>query len=155
MPVDNGEVARIIAEALAAFPGEAGCCDANWRAFRMLQARRREPGRSVDENLAAAEHFMFARAMVCSATVSPTQMRLMVLGYDVSKMILQVVGAEGAMQTTANPTSRASTAQIGWGLLGVQRGSEDHDRCNAAAEAPLINMDAAQYGSRYYGSSSR
>ena len=153
MAVDDTEVRNIIAAALAAQAGDTTCCGATWRAFRVLQARRREPGRSVDENLAAAEHYMFARAMVCSAAVSPTQMRLMVLGYDVSKMILQIVGADGAMRTTDNPTSRASPAQIAWGLLGVRAGSSDHDRCNASVTPPLINTDAYGYGSRYYGSS--
>ena len=57
-------------------------------AFRDLQAQRRVPGASVDEDLAAAEHYMFARQMMCSGGVGEAQMEVIILSYDIGKAFI-------------------------------------------------------------------
>ena len=145
MAVDSANVQRIINEAIARQSGVGGCCEPIEAAFRELQAQRRVPGASLDEDLASAEHYMFARWMVCAAIVSFDQMAIMTVGYETVKKILQEGGYESLMQTTANPTAPASATSALWGLLGALAGSSDHDRCNAGAEAPTWNWNAAKY----------
>ena len=145
MAINNATVQRIINDELARYGSEPGCCGAVNRAFRELQRRRRLPGGSVDENLAAAEHYMFARWMVCEGTVSVTQMRAMVVGYDT----LKILGFGRLMQTTSNPTAPGSTAAMQWGLNGVNDGDAQHTRCNSSVVPPTFNSDAYSYGSTY------
>ncbi len=145
MAVNDALVRAIISTELSRFASEPGCCGAVHRAFRELQRRRRLPGGSLDENLAAAEHYMFARWSVCEGSVSATQMRAMVLGYDSLKMF----GLGPLMQTTSNPTAPASVASLRWGMTGVNDGDAQHSRCNSAVVPPLFNTDAYSYGSRY------
>jgi hypothetical protein len=54
MAAQDAQVQKIINDAVRC-PGETGCCAAITAAFRYLQAQRRIPGGSVDENLAVAE----------------------------------------------------------------------------------------------------
>lgn len=151
MAVNDSRVQQIINDVLLQFAAVQGCCGSVQAAFRELQRRRREPGASADEDLAAAEHYMFARQAVCSGFVSATQMEAMVVGYDTVKGIVQLVPPlERRMRTTPNPTSRASVGSIRWGLNGVRDGQAQHDRCNASAVPPRFNRDAYTYGPSYY-----
>jgi hypothetical protein len=93
------------------------------------------PGGSLDENLAAAEHYMLARLVVCQGAISVTQMRAMVIGYDGLKM----VGLGSLIRVTRNPTARASVGAIRWGLRGVDDGDAEHSRCNASVIPPGFN----------------
>src|SRR5882672_8524642 len=109
MAVNDTRVQEIINDALVRFSGEAGCCEAFTRAFRYLQSKRRIPGGSLDEDLAAAEHYMFARYAVCTALVSQSQMEAMAVGYNTVKGLVRLVPVlERKMRTTANPTAPAS-----------------------------------------------
>lgn len=151
MAVQDAQVQKIINDAVLRCAGETGCCAAITAAFRYLQAQRRIPGGSVDENLAAAEHYMFARHVVCTGQVSTMQMTTMVVGYDTAKAIVRLFPPlERSMRTTENPTAPASAASIRWGLQGISDGQADHDRCNQSAVPPLFNGDIYSYGSSYY-----
>jgi len=145
MPVTDAKVAKIIADTLAKHGSVPGCCDKYARAFRDLQAQRRVPGASVDEDLAAAEHYMFARQAVCQGFVSKTQMDAQVVGYTALKCLAQAIGADKFMRTTANPTSPASRKAIDWGLKGSADGDADHARCNSFAKPPLLEPTALKY----------
>ncbi len=147
MPVNNARVIQFINDTLERFRSESGCCTPVTRAFRDLQSRRRQPGMSTDEDLAAAEHYMFARHAVCHGVVSKQQMDAMVVGYETVKGIAQLFpDLERLMRTTPNPTAPASEDSMIWGLAGSLDGQRDHDRCNSAAEPPLVNTDAYRYG---------
>ena len=86
MAVDDAIVKGIISTALNNNGWKADqCCGTIGKAFRELQAHRQQPGNSLDLNYAAAEHYMFARWMVCTGRVSKTQMKildLLVYGRD-------------------------------------------------------------------------
>ncbi len=147
MAINDATVRVIISTELARFASAPGCCGAVHDAFRELQRRRRLPGGSLDENMAAAEHHMFARWMVCAGNVSATQLRAMVVGYD----SLKILGLGRLMQTTTNPTAPGSVAAMQWGLNGVNDGDAQHSRCNASVVPPVFNRDAYSYGSSTYG----
>lgn len=151
MAISDARVQQIINDALVQFADERGCCGAVTAAFRYLQSQRRLPGGSLDEDLAAAEHYMFARHAVCTGLVSAAQMEAMVVGYDTVKGIVQLFPPlERRMRTTPNPTAPASVQSIRWGLQGVRDGHAQHDRCNPSATPPLFNREAYRYGSGYY-----
>ena len=148
MAVNDARVQQIICDALVQFSGESGCCGAVTAAFRYLQSQRRLPGGSNDEDLASAEHYMFARHAICTGYVGTAQMEAMVVGYDTVKGIVQLIPPlERRMRTTPNPTARASVASIRWGLQGVRDGQAQHGRCNISATPPLFNREAYAYGS--------
>ena len=137
MSVDDATVQQLIAQALAAAGPATECCDQTERAFRDLQKRRQRPGNSLDLNLAAAEHYLFARWMVCSGAVSAMQMRAIVVGYDLKKALDRLRGKANAEQVTANPVSRPDAGVVRWGLAGVGAGGADHDRCNKTVSPPI------------------
>ncbi|HEX2884892.1 hypothetical protein [Vineibacter terrae] len=117
--------------------------------FRLLQWERRKPGRSADVNLAAAEHYLFARQAVATAQVSAFQMRQMVRGYEVTKAILETFGLEGLMRTTSEPTAPSSPDHVRWGLKGVDDGERDRLTHNGGASPPVFSRSMYKYGSGY------
>lgn len=137
MPVNDANVRILVARAMANFGNADACCGQVEVAFRNLQSARRVPGASLDLDLAAAEHYLFARFMVCTGTVSPAQMRALVIGYDAKKWIDRARGDPNATATTGNPVSPPNTDVVLWGLTGVSEGSRDHDRCNAGVRPPV------------------
>jgi hypothetical protein len=137
MPVNDTKVSTIIADALNNTGNSDACCGKTELGFRNLQAARRVPGASLDMDLAAAEHYLFARFMVCTGTVSAMQMRAFVVGYDIKKWIDRVRGNSNAAATTGNPVSPPDRGVVRWGLQGVVDGQTDHDRCNKAVSPPM------------------
>jgi hypothetical protein len=137
MPVNDGKIRTMIASALDNIGNGDACCGKVEVGFRNLQAARRVRGASLDLELAAAEHYMFARFMVCTGTVSAMQMRALVIGYDIKKWIDRARGNPNAAATTGNPVSPPNKHVVRWGLKGVVDGQTDHDRCNKDASPPL------------------
>lgn len=135
MAVIDSRVQEFIDQAMKN-PG-LGCCGKAGIAFRTLQKLRQQPGRSLDLELAAAEHYMFARWMVCEGRVGPTQMRVLVIGYDLKKLLDSVTGDPNREAVTDNPVSPPDIGVVTWGLKGVSDGSADHDRCNQAVSPPF------------------
>ncbi len=123
MAVDNEAVRTHINRALANHAGESDFLRRLTKAFRLLQAERRVPEASRDDNLAAAEHYMFARQAVASNAVSLSQMLIMVVGYDATRYALERVGLGTRVQTAA----AASQDSIGWGVAGAMRGETDRE----------------------------
>jgi hypothetical protein len=137
MPVNDRHVRSLIAHAMANPGNGDACCGRVEVAFRDLQSARRVPGASLDLDLAAAEHYLFAFFMVCTGTVSPLQMRALVVGYDAKKWIDRARGKPNAIATTGNPVSPLNKDVVRWGLTGVSDGSREHDRCNASVHPPV------------------
>ncbi len=117
------------------------------KAFRMLQAERRVPGASVNEDLAAAEHYLFARQAVANNVCNQGQMRALVIGYGGLKATLQSVGLGRLMQTSANPTSRASFSSVEWGLKGTSDGEDDRKKYLPGSKPAPFNPDFVKTGS--------
>jgi len=137
MAVNDSNVRNLIHRAMSNAVTGGGCCGQVEVAFRSLQTTRRLPGRSLDLDLAAAEHYLFARFMVCTGTVSGTQMRILVVGYDAKKWIDRARGKPDSEATTGNPVSPPDSDVVRWGLTGVNEGASDHDRCNASVSPPV------------------
>lgn len=136
MSVIDSRVQVYIDEGFRNANAGVGCCGKVEIAFRYLQALRRKPGRSLDLELAAAEHYLFARWMVCAGVVRPYQMRLLVVGYDLKKTLDKATGDPNKEATTSNPVSPPDIGVTAWGLKGVSDGDEDHERCNQAVSPP-------------------
>jgi hypothetical protein len=126
----------------------AGVLERNRLAFRAIKDFRNGGGDSLDESLAAAEHYLFARYMVSNAITSGAQMRLLVLGYDGVKAVAQTNSyTEMAMRHNKDrPTSPVSAASVAWGLKGVDDGAADRETHAAGSSAPFWNWDAMKFG---------
>src|SRR5262245_46805464 len=128
MTVNNEAVRLHINRALAKHAGETDFLNRLTKAFRLLQAERRVPEASHDDDLAAAEHYMFARQAVASNAVSLSQMLIMVVGYDATRYALERVGLSTRVHVeTPPPTAPASQDSIGWGVAGAMRGETDRE----------------------------
>jgi hypothetical protein len=117
------------------------------KAFRMLQSERRIPGASANEDLAAAEHYLFARRSVANNFCNYSQMRALVIGYGGLKFGLQTLGLGKLMQTTDNPTSRASIDSVQWGLKGATEGEADRLKYLPGSAPAPFNSDFVKTGS--------
>jgi hypothetical protein len=84
----------------------------------------------LDENLAAAEHYLFARFAVEELLLPITLVEANILGYALTKLILSFFGTTfpSACQCPATPTS---AFQVRWGLKGVADG-QDSPRVQAS-----------------------
>lgn len=119
MAVDDAKVQAHVDRALRAQSFSLGWVDRIQYAWFMLKNERDVPGKSLDEDLAAAEHYMYARYAVANGDYSYGEMYCLCVGYDVLKW----VGIK--WKTSANPTARASQASISWGIKGAQAGAND------------------------------
>ncbi len=134
----DAQVQKIIDDEFRTIPAQSDmCCGTSAIAFRHLQARRQVPGQSLDMPLAAAEHYMFAKVMVCGGTVGAKQMTVLVIMYDVKKLLDKWTGTPNTEQVTSNPVSPPSLDVVKWGLKGVFDGSILHSACNPNTVPPL------------------
>jgi hypothetical protein len=147
MAVNDRTVQNHIDRALGAHLSEPNFLLRLTKAFRMLQAERRLPGASVNEDLASAEHYLFARQAVANNACNYDQMRALVLGYGTIKFGLQTLGLGHLMQTTANPTSRASVDSVQWGLKGASDGEADRKKYLPGSTPAPFNPDFVKTGS--------
>ena len=138
MPTNDARVSQIILQYLSnAGWREDSCCGILQQAFRSIQAFRQKPGNSLDVDVAAAEHYLFARSTVCTGFVSSTQMKALVIAYDVKKILDRARGDPNAARVTTNPVSPPDWDVVLWGLAGCDEGSADRDRCNADISPPM------------------
>ncbi len=137
MPVNDENVRLLIAGALANAGDGHACCGQVTVGFRELQRRRQVPGASLDLDLAAAEHYLFARYLICMGMVGPFQMRALILGYDIKKWIDSARGRPNAMATTDNPVSPRDPGVVRWAIQGMDDGIADHARCNSSVRPPI------------------
>ena len=71
----------------------------------------------------------------------------LVLGYGTIKFGLQTLGLAHLMQTTANPTSRASVDSVQWGLKGASDGEADRKKYLPGSTPAPFNPDFVKTGS--------
>ena len=153
MSVDDDVVRQLINDALANYGwAQDKCCGTINDAFRSLQAYRQIPGNSLDLNHAAAEHYLFSRYMVCTGTVSKTQMKVLVAGYDAKKWLDSKTGDANKEAVTSNPVSPPSWNVMTWGLKGCDDGGADQKRCNPDADPPFWKAVEDVLGKKTYGS---
>ena len=117
-------------------------------AFRLIKDWRNVPGNSTDEDLAAAEHYLFARHMVSNAHCSVTQMKAMTRAYDGSKMLIQdnaTLEKTLVRHNPANPPARATPESLQWGLKGCDDGEADRLAHNPHQRVPTIAWDAMKF----------
>ncbi|WP_293856423.1 hypothetical protein [uncultured Alsobacter sp.] len=147
MAVSNDAVRQWIAYYQALHSAE-DVLPAREHAFRDCKAFRNVGSNSVDESLAAAEHYLFARYMVSNGIVSQRQMNIMIAGYDAVKIAAQQSPQLEVLMrhNKDNPTSKASADSIAWGLKGAEEGAEDFRTQNPGASPPGWNWDAMKFG---------
>jgi hypothetical protein len=124
MAINDTTVRAHIRRALGAHAGDANFLRRLTKAFRLVQAERRDPASARDENLAAAEHYLFARQAVASNVVSLTQMLLMVAGGTTSCASARS-GSDAAEPLVASTEALPSQDSIGWGVAGAMVGETD------------------------------
>jgi hypothetical protein len=108
---DDTAVRRYIDDALAANGYNVE------QAFRDLQYQRNLRENCGNENLAAAEHYMFARHLVEDTWMPAAAVTALILGYSLSKLI-------GAAPSVGDcPTTPTSGFQVAWALNGVADGT--------------------------------
>ena len=135
--VNDSNVTGIINQALSAQgnkPGET-IVHRTSRAFRQLQSRRRhlEP---LNIDLAAAEHYMYAR-FLAGMTGDPA-VRMAPTLYDLKKRLYFFLGIEERMATTHHPVLPPNQAVERWGIQGVEEGLRDYEATHG--------MPAKNYG---------
>lgn len=137
MAVDNHIVRAHIWRALAAQSGVPDVLRRLTKAFRLLQAERRDPARAVDADLAAAEYYLFARQAVAGNAVSLTQMLTMVAG-DGNPIGAPSRLARGEPTAVADaPLTPAAQDCIGWAVAGAVQGERDRQTCLPTSVPPV------------------
>ena len=91
-------------------------------AFRDLQSRRCLPENCGDENLAAAEHYMFVRHWVQDGLL-PAEVRALIMAGAMSAYaILKLIGAMPSLCPDICPVTPTSFFQLNWELTGIEDG---------------------------------
>lgn len=90
-----------------------------WGAFGDLQDARHASGWEQDPNLAAAEHYMYARFLSQSGLPNFV-VASMAIDYGLAKELLKQYGIDPSF--TDKPTSKSSTKQIDYGVRGAFEG---------------------------------
>jgi len=142
MAIDNRIVVRLLDDVLARqfrqHPGDR-LVTLVWFALDELVERRNSPTdrrASLDENLAAAEHYMVARYAVGSSAYRLYQMILMVSTYEHFKMLIACLPANtpwgaGRMleqlmrHNPGRPLAPPSQELVRWGVRGAWDGERD------------------------------
>lgn len=88
-------------------------------AFRDLQSRRCVPENCGDENLAAAEHYMFARHFVQDGYLLPDIKALFMTGAISVYAILKLIGVVPSLCPDICPVTPTSVFQVSWEIQGV------------------------------------
>jgi len=118
------------------------CCGAVRVAWRYAATyERSRPGGSLIANLAAAAHYLLARAEVCSAHASARQMKMIIEGYDYKKIIAIERGdvhLNSMAQVKGNSPFPPDFAIRDWAYRGADHGEADRSRCNSGSKPPWL-----------------
>ena len=123
MAVSNKKVREIYEDALLKNAAKGKGSPQSCAAFRELYKRRNDPNdpqSSLDEDLAAAEHYLLLRCWVADGTYSVNQMKTWVNMYGSLK--------EYGLVPRSNPNKPHapwSSAQLYWGLKGADDSERD------------------------------
>jgi len=124
--INDAQVNKIITTEIGKFPG-ATITDRIYQAFRSLQARRRSKEWNNQE-LAAAEHYMYAR-FLAGRTGDPMVASSPDL-YDLKKRAFIALDIQNLMNTTDYPGLPASPEMVKWGKKGATDGLMDFKMAN-------------------------
>ncbi len=100
------------------------------KSYLFLKNKRRT-SRYCDYDLAAAEHYMYARFV--TATTGDNKFDQQIRTYDFGKRILDYIGKLDAAKTTKLPVSPPSDQLLAWGLKGAKKGLQDYKEINPGA----------------------
>jgi hypothetical protein len=131
MAVDEKKVDQIISDTLSRYGGENNPNPDVNGAFKELYAKRNtDPSAVGDENIAAAEHYMLARAWVATGFVPIEQMTSQILVYNTAKEIAKSVPVlEFFMRHDPNkPTVPPSATAVKKALEGAYKGEAQRIR---------------------------
>lgn len=137
MAVNDKRVLEIILQTLQKYRSENPGCARAWRAATDLYERRNDPKNprsSLDEDLAAAEHCMVARAYVACGKLRVGDAVSWIIHYQGAKTVLP---NKWLRHNKSKPSSPPSTAQTKWALLGAYWGEEDKKKYPPAEKPPL------------------
>ena len=93
--------------------------------YSLYSLRESTDPKGDDRELAAAEHYMYARWQVCSGKTSEAVMRLLVLGYDPAKTFGYHPIPLIIRKLAGHSWSRPSTDSMRWGFKGINDGVAD------------------------------
>lgn len=96
----------------------------------------------TDDNreLAAAEHYMYARWQVATGKSSEAVMLILTLGYDPVKILGYIPAIWVARRLKGHTWSRPSTDSLRWGLRGCNDGAKDWHRITPDPDARPLSM---------------
>ena len=133
--INHQEVWRIIEQELLVSKG-GSVVEQVGKAFRSLQARRRDGAHATDVNLAAAEHYMYARFL--TGTSGDPLVLAAPVGYALKKQVYFTLGIEDWMRTSANnPVLPPSVGSVVWGEMGVADGMKDYQGMNGGGSVRI------------------
>ena len=124
--LDDAKTQRYINEAMADSASFSPIENQLSQAWSYLfQKRERNDPKGDDRELAAAEHYMYARWQVCSGKTWADVMRIWALGYDAAKLAGYIPVVFAIRKAVGHSWSRPSTDSIRWGLRGANDGVRD------------------------------
>ncbi len=100
----------------------------NYAYMSLRHQRETDDPNDNDRELAAAEHYMYARWQVASGESSQTMMQTLTLGYDPFKLVGYVPVVFAIRYVAGHTWTRPSTDSIRWGLKGCKDGERDRHR---------------------------
>ena len=96
----------------------------------------------TDDNreLAAAEHYMYARWQVGTGNSSEAVMLILTMGYDPIKILGYIPAVWIARRLKGHTWSRPSTDSLRWGMRGCNDGAKDWHRITPDPDARPLSM---------------
>ena len=91
----------------------------------LFMQRENEDPEGDNRELAAAEHYMYARWQVCTGKTWADVMRARAIGYDMAKLLGYIPLVFAIRKLAGHSWSRPSTDSIRWGLRGCNQGVQD------------------------------
>ena len=91
---------------------------------QLYQQRNKDPD-GDDRELAAAEHYMYARWQVASGETQEQIMQALTLGYDPAKLLGYIPLVFAIRKIAGHSWSRPSTDSMRWGMKGCSDGAKD------------------------------
>jgi hypothetical protein len=115
----------------------AGFIDSLNAAWKELRDLRQQPGGSVGIELAAAEHYLFARWCVASGNVSKRQMIDLARLYNMKEMWDAFWGTLNDEAMTDDSVAETDLGVVIFGVLGAIQGAVDHDDHQVSRKPPF------------------
>jgi hypothetical protein len=123
---DDAKTQRYINGAMAEFARYAPIENQlNMAWSNLYQKRETEDPGGDNSELAAAEHYMYARWQVCSGKTWADVMRIWAMGYDAVKLAGYIPLVYVIRRAVGHTWSSPSTDSIRWGLRGAHDGERD------------------------------